>query len=397
MKTYVSLFGILFLALLIFSCVKEPISSEEIKNENHEFLSQFLDIPPEPYNYTPQPPLHAGPFAHNANDKFLHPAQIKLRNYKARMGRALFYDTRLSANNTVSCASCHSPEFGFADNAVVSKGFLDQSGTRNSLALGNTIGFEFAYGAQEALQLSSAKFGWDDTVEDMKEQIKLALTSPIEMGLTMQEVVNRVKNDEMYQVLFSEASGKKEIDEDFILVALESFVNSIIASDTKFDRELNKLQRFDPNKDFEGFTDEENMGKAIFNRDCSSCHGKSHTGVIVASANNGLDIKYNDRGKGEKTNFVEDNGIFKVPFLRNVSITSPYMHDGRFATLEEVIDHYSSSIQDHLNLSPQLKTGNGPKKFNYTTTEKNALIAYLHSLTDESIQTLDKYSDPFIR
>ena len=133
----------------------------------------------------------------------------------------------------------------------------------------------------------------------------------------------------------------------------------------------------------------------MFNSRCSSCHGRSHTGVVVAASNNGLEVDYADQGKGKVTGRIEDMGVFKVPFLRNVALTAPYMHDGRFETLEEVIDHYSENIAPHQNLGEQLKHIWGPKVFNFEDHEKDALIAYLHTLTDDSMSTEKKYQNPF--
>ncbi len=388
-------FGLTFIIAILFitACQDESPFNENIGSENYAIISKYLDVPEVPYNYTPQPPKHAGSFSGNSDDKFLHPEQIKLRNYKARAGRALFYDTRLSVNNSTSCASCHHPEKAFADSFSTSKGFEGKNGVRNSLALGNTVGFEFAYGPAESV--NSAAFGWDDTVEDMQTQIKMALTHEVEMGMTMEEVVRRVREEELYQVLFAEAGPHREIDESFVLETLEAFVNSIIAVDSKFDREMNKLRTPMTNVDFPGFTEQENLGKQLFNSRCSSCHGRSHTGVAVASSNNGLEINYEDNGKGKVTGRVEDMGIFKVPFLRNISLTAPYMHDGRFETLEEVIDHYSKNIAPHPNLGSQLKHIWGPKVFDFKDHEKDALIAYLHTLTDENMITKEKYQNPF--
>jgi cytochrome c peroxidase len=390
-KTY-SVLVLLIGVFIVSSCNEDTLVKEEVNN-NYAIISQYLNLPETPYSYTPIPPAHAGQFRGDPGDKFLHPEQLKLRNYKARTGRVLFYDTRLSHNNTTSCATCHNPENAFADNLKTSLGFDGQSGRRNSLALGNTVGFEFAYGSGQSS--ASAAFSWDDSVESLQDQIKNAITSEVEMGLTMDEVVRRVREEEFYQVLFEEAGPIRAIDEEFILEALEAFVNGIIATDSKFDREMNAMINPDPFSDFPGYTEEENLGKKLFNSNCSSCHGTSHTGVVVAASNNGLELNYEDGGKGEKTNQSEDIGIFKVPFLRNVTLTAPYMHDGRFSTLEEVIDHYSTGIANHPNLGRQLRRHEGPKKFDFSSTEKKALIAYLHTLTDIEMTQKDKYSNPF--
>ena len=405
MKATLQLFSFLLAIMFVTSCAENFDLPEEESN-NFEIINKYLNVPEVPYNYTPQPPLHAGPFAHNPDDKFLHPKQIELRNYKARVGRVLFYDTRLSKNNTVSCASCHNPEKGFADDLVVSKGFDGELGTRNSLALGNTIGFQIAYGG-EVEDSEPVAFSWDDTVEDMQSQIKAAITSPIEMGMTMDEVVQRMRQEELYQVLFEESTARKEINEEYVLEVMEAFVNSIIAGTSKFDKELDKgpagnspedhlFQTHDPRRVFPGFTTQENAGKTLYNQDCASCHSNNHTGAVVAASNNGLDIRYADRGKGDKTFTVSDQGIFKVPFLKNIAISAPYMHDGRMSSLEEVIDHYSEGIKDHPNLGKQLRGAYGKaKKFNYTQEEKDALLAYLHTLTDLESMMQPMYSNPW--
>ncbi|MEM9528081.1 MAG: c-type cytochrome, partial [Bacteroidota bacterium] len=144
------------------------------------------------------------------------------------------------------------------------------------------------------------------------------------------------------------------------------------------------------------FTEQEIIGRSLFNANCASCHSSGLTEPNVPIANNGLEIDYADKGIGGLTGSPDDNGIFKVPFLRNVALTGPYMHDGRFTTLREVVDHYSAGIQDHRNLHPALKDGNfRARRMNFSEAEKQALIAFLEMTTDQTVLTEERFSDPF--
>lgn len=320
--------------------------------------------------------------------------------HKATLGRVLFYDKMLSIDESTSCASCHSQDAAFADNEKFSEGIEGQLGKRNSLPLGNTIGFVRYYGTD--LTFQSGFFSWDESFESIDDQSKAAITSAVEMGHSMWELSQIIKDQQHYQILFEKAYGKNSpITENNILDAITEFVNSFSSRESKFDKSIPSSSSFfvDTESDFPGFTNSENRGKRLFNRNCQNCHGSDHNSIVLSSANNGLDLVYEDKGMGEKENQSYLNGVFKVPSLRNIEITGPYMHDGRFETLEEVIEHYSSGVKNHPNLSQFLKEGFGStqtaKHFNFTATEKTDLVNYLKTLTDTDFVAEVKWSDPF--
>ncbi|MBK6784353.1 MAG: c-type cytochrome [Saprospiraceae bacterium] len=232
----------------------------------------------------------------------------------------------------------------------------------------------------------------------MQDQSKATLGNPLEMDMKMHEVADVVNNHEYYKPLIREAFHKQNsLSEPEILDAIGTFVNSLTNYNTKFDRELDKIGINSINYAFTGFTQSENNGKKLYMSHCASCHGQNAGRPPVLSANNGLMLEYDDMGVGKHTNYANDQGKFKVPTLRNISRTAPYMHNGMFNTLNEVIDHYSSNIKNYKNLSQDLKFGNLPIKFNFTETEKQDLIAFLLTLNDDNITIDPKFSDPFLK
>ena len=375
--------------LMLSSCQKESTAVDYTANE-YEELSKSLNLPGELHNYIVDVPEHI-----NAGAFFLiAPIQLNKANHTATLGRVLFYDELLSRNGTVSCGSCHVQTAGFAHNEALSQGFDGENGTRNSLALGTTaMGLTTSYGGStegEAL----AGFSWDDSVHSMEEQTQAAIENPSEMGMTMEAMVDRVKSIAYYDILFRKAFGENEINEENLLKAITQFVNAISSNESRFDEGMN--QTLNVNEDFANYTASENLGKSLYNTNCASCHGAKHDFTVKAVANNGLDQVYTDQGKGAKTGNSSDMAIFKVPFLRNIGLSGPYMHDGRFASLEEVVDFYSENVKEHINLSPELRESNGQvKKMNFTEVQKTALVAYMETLTDQEMIKDEKFSIPF--
>jgi cytochrome c peroxidase len=385
---------ILILFFVIILALPSCDKSHSINEEQHAILNEYLNLPMEVYDYSPSFPealINEVPEIKESIQR------NETRDHLATMGRVLFYDKRLSKNNEVSCASCHRQQLAFADNEQVSRGINDLVGTRNTLALGTTMGFEASYGADFSIPFGGPPvfFSWDDSVFDLTEQSLRAIESDVEMGMNLSAVVDKLSNDPTYGILMKNAFGSTTLKEHAILESLKSFMNSMSSVESKFDKGLLATSN-NTNVDFPNFSSSENLGKSIFNRDCAGCHSDTHTFSITPTANNGLDIYSDDPGKGGITGREEDMGIFKVPFLRNVEVTAPYMHDGRFRTLEEVVDHYSTGIQPHPNLLFFLKDANGqPRKFNYSNVEKTAIIDYLKTLTDHNFLTNEKFADPF--
>ena len=230
-----------------------------------------------------------------------------------------------------------------------------------------------------------------------------------EMGLTLEKLVEIVKAQTYYVYLFNQAFGSTEITADRISKALAQFVRSIVSYRSKYD--VGRSQVNAPMDPFPNFTNQENQGKQLFMTPrnnigpCVGCHvteafiTSSFTppGSQTSATNNGLDANStNDLGVAETTQDIRDRGKFKVPSLRNIALRPPYMHDGRFSTLTQVIDHYSNGIQNHPNLTPALKDAQGnPVKYNFTDAEKNALIAFFNTLTDDELLSDVRFSDPF--
>jgi len=218
------------------------------------------------------------------------------------------------------------------------------------------------------------------------------------MNMQMHQVKERVLAQPYYAPLFKAAYGHDVQNEDEILNAIGIFVNSIGSFNSTYDQAVDKYLAANNslagirNADLAGMTSQENEGRLLYLDNCSSCHGNIEQGVAAPAliqANNGLNTVYEDDGMGD--------GMFKVPTLRNVEKTGPFMHDGRFATLRDVVDHYSDGVQNHPNLNPELKSGGQPKRLNLNDSQKDALVAFLKTYTDQEFLTDVKYSDPFIK
>ncbi|APG65633.1 cytochrome-c peroxidase [Tenacibaculum todarodis] len=330
------------------------------------------------------------------------PANNPITNAGATLGRVLFYDTKLSGNGTVSCASCHKAEQGFSDPNVLSIGFEGEETRRHSMGIVN------------ARYNAGGKFFWDERAETLEEQVLMPFQDEVEMGLTLQELVSITSNQTYYPILFQDAFGDPTITSDRISKALSQFVRSLVSVTSKYD--LAREDVDSPITDFPSFTNQENNGKRLFylprqltngvSGNCVGCHqteafiGPSLTNLgplTTFTTTNGLDAtSTTDLGVNETTGNPNDIGKFKIPSLKNIAIRPPYMHDGRFATLEEVVEHYSSGIQNHQNLISPLVNSNGEVgQFNFTQQEKDALVAFLKTLTDNQMLSDEKYSNPF--
>ncbi len=341
-------------------------------------------LPATPYDYSDRTNLPGyyrnGPQADTDNT----PDDNPITDWGATLGRVLFYDVKLSANDSISCASCHQQAFGFSDPDTLSTGFEGGLTGRHSMSLVNARFYE------------NEKFFWDERAATLEEQVLEPIQDSTEMGMTLTQLEVKLQETSYYAALFENAFGDDTVTSDRISRALAQFVRAIISSDTKYD---SAIAGNASDGDFESvFTDQEIEGLVLFGQGgdsregrtvgCARCHGgPAH--VATEARNNGLDATVTgDDGAGDKT--------FKSPSLRNIVLTAPYMHDGRFATLEEVIDFYDSGVEDHPNLDERLQNQRGnPVRLNLTNDEKAALLAFLNTLTDETLQDDVRFSDPF--
>lgn len=346
-----------------------------------------LNLPATPYEYANinLPNYLQTP---NINGQINTPANNTITNWGTTLGRVLFYDKILSVNNTIACASCHKQELAFSDNEKLSKGFAGGLTGRNSMSLIN------------AKFYPNGRFFWDERAATLEIQTLTPVQDHVEMGLTLDTLVARLKSKPHYPVLFKNAFGNDSITSNRVALALSQFVRSIVSYQSKYDTGRAQLAPgVNPGiTAFANFSVEENRGKEIFfspQAACVTCHG-TETFTAPKPENNGLESTIIDKGVGGVTNRNGDAGKFKVSSLRNIELTGPYMHDGRFATLDEVIEHYSTGIMDNANLPPQLRTPAGqPKQLNLTTQDKAALVAFLKTLTDKKIIADTRFSNPF--
>lgn len=374
----------IFLAVLFFSCDQISTIQEDLEEiEEEVVLGEFIDLPDQPYNYA-SPALPAF-FEDRDNTEQDHtPNTNPITDDGATLGRVLFYDKNLSANNTVSCASCHHQELAFSDDVALSIGFEGGETGRNSMGLSNARFYE------------NGHFFWDERAGSLEEQVLMPIQDAVEMGLTLGELTTKLSNQPYYPVLFEDVYGDDEITSQRISLALSQFVRSIVSYQSKYDE--GRAQVNDPDDDFPNFTAIENQGKRLFfsgRTDCSNCH-TSDLFVGDEARNNGLDAVLTDIGLGATTGNNRDNGKFKTGSLRNIELTGPYMHDGRFETLREVIQHYNTGIQRSPNLDNRLtRRGGNPVRMNLSNQDVDALVAFLETLTDNQMITDVKYSDPF--
>ena len=283
------------------------------------------------------------------------------------MLKKLFFDKRLSKENTQSCASCHNPRNSFTDNLRFSLGVDGVSGTRNSMPL-----FNLAWNFND-------KFAWDGKELSLERQALEPVRNPIEMHSSWPNVALRLQQDQEYPLMFLNAFGSERIDSTLVTKAIAQFERTLISGNAKFDQYL--LGNTSLNQqELSGFTIFMSEDKG----DCFHCHGSNNNPLWTDNDfhNNGLDASFNDLGLGAVTGDPNDNGKFKSPSLRNLVFTAPYMHDGRFLTLEEVINHYSEGLQNSSTIDPLMKKVN-QGGVQLTPLEKADLKAFLITLTDD--------------
>ena len=380
------------------------------KYENTDVKAQKLVLPAQLANYKTEYPAHflqeitqittvTDASGNMKIDTVQGNAQNpKITNAGATLGRVLFYDRALSINNSVACASCHLQANAFSDNVAHSKGFAGSITPRNSMAIVN-------------VGINNNLF-WDSRAQSVPELVSQPILNHIEMGMeNTEDLINKLKKIAYYAPLFEAAFGTGPITSEKIADGMSQFLTSIKSTNSKFDQGVAS--------NFANFSNLELTGKNIFMSDraqCVQCHAgvnfsapdnnpmifNGGSGPIIdpgfpgggggygspevrGTANIGLDLIYADQGKA--------NGKFKIPSLRNIALTAPYMHDGRFTTLAQVINHYSQDIKPHTSLDDKFVGKNG---LNFTDAEKKALVAFLNTLTDHSMVGDAKFSSPFV-
>ena len=356
------------ISLLVTSCRKSGCTNPDAVNydpnakvddgscvceSSDEPTPYQLNIPTLFSRFLPAPPI---------------PSDNPLTEEGVSLGKKLFFDKKLSADLTQACASCHLPAFSFDDTNRFSIGIDGIRGTRNAMPL-----FNLAWNR-------NGKFFWDGRANQLEEQALEPVTNPIEMHDTWQNVVNKLQADANYPTLFKNAFGTTTIDSVLVSKAIAQYERTLISGNSRFDKYL--LREI-------ALTQSELNGFSLFmsesGADCFHCHGDATNPLWTDNLfhNNGLDESFSDLGLGAITGNAIDNGKFKTPSLRNLAFTAPYMHDGRFSTLDEVINHYSDSLKNSATVSPLLKhVASGGVQL--TPTEKADLKAFLLSLSDSS-------------
>ena len=272
------------------------------------------------------------------------------------LGKKLFYDPLLSRDNTISCGSCHQQFVAFAhSDHDFSHGIDNLFGVRNSPVLFNLMW--------------QKEFFWDGGSKHIEVQPIGPITNPIEMDETLENVIIKLSNRADYRSLFKSAFNSDSITSQQMLKALVQFMGSFISATSRYDKYLQ-----DPGK--HPFSTDEKSGLAIFEQKCGSCHAPPLF-TDNSYRNNGLDETFVDSGRFHITNINSDMGKFKVPTLRNIELSYPYMHDGRFESLEEVLSHYTNGVKQSGTLDPTLANG-----INLSATEKTQIVAFLKTLTD---------------
>jgi len=380
MKTKIYFSAFLLLAIVVISCRKEKLNQDET-------YSASPALPSTPYDY-----------AASTNDNL------------ATVGRVLFYDKSLSLNNSVSCASCHQQSRAFCDNQQFSVGLENNTTRRNSPGI-------FA---------KNGRMFWDGRAGSIEDLVLRPIKNHVEMKFDdLGSLANKLSKISYYRGLFNTAYGDDGIDSTRIREALAEFVKNFNFSSNKFKRSQHGG---------DALTASESLGKTIFfgKGNCSKCHhiedpGPSGNGYGFTNSdfNIGLDLNYTDKGTGEITNNAQDEGKVMIPVLLNVEFTAPYMHDGRFKTLDEVVEHYNSGIKNHPNLDFNLRDISSIEnmtdqqiiafldtdhsgdieqnelmvfpaiKLGLTSFEKKALVDFLKTLSDPTVFSDKKFSDPF--
>lgn len=334
-------------------------------------------------------PIATGPYKleypANFGDRLTIPADNPLTKEGVHLGRMLFYEKKLSADNSMSCGTCHQQKLAFTDGQAFSRGVHGEQGRRSSMSLTNLVWVR--------------RFFWDGRAASLEEQARIPIEDSLEMHQPLDKAVEKLQKTTLYPTLFKLVFGSEQITGENVLKAIAQFERTLITSNSRYDQhlrgeytptaqELNGLNLFMTHP-----VPEDNLRGA----NCGDCHGGPKT-MMEFYHNNGLEANPKDIGREAITKRYVDRGRFRVPSLRNIALTAPYMHDGRFKTLEEVLDQYNEHVQMSSSLSPlviEATNQPGGKTLLLTPQEKKDVIAFLHMLTDSTFIQDPRFSDPF--
>lgn len=312
------------------------------------------------------------------------PAHNPLTEAGVALGRRLFYDTRLSLDSTMSCATCHLPEFSFTDARAVSPGVSGAVGTRSSMSLLN-VGY-----------VTTGLF-WDGRAATLEEQALLPVEDPIEMHETWGNVIEKLQRDADYPRWFREAFGirdKREMTKELAARAIAQFERTLLSSgQSRYDQVFVRGEGFPTDAELRGYEMFFDFSFSLPDAECGHCHG-SILMTTHAYFNNAIDsvgslLDFKDKGRGAVTGRIMDNGRFRAPTLRNIALTAPYMHDGRFHTLEEVVEHYDSGGHIAENYDANMHP------LGLTAQQKQDIIQFLHTLTDTAFVNNPAFQNPW--
>lgn len=327
--------GIYILVLLLFNAC----SKSEDSTPKGGPMSQLIrpeHFPPAHYTFTNNPYSEKG----------------------FELGRSLFFDPILSVDSTISCASCHHQQYAFADmGAQYSLGVNNMRSTRNSPPV-----FNMAW---------NRSFMWDGGINHIEVMPFAPIINPLEMGEDLNRVILKLKNHHSYPQKFREVFGQDELTDQQLFWSLAQYMGNLVSANSRYDQYL---------KQEITLSEQEMKGLTLFKQHCATCHEEPLL-TDQLYHNNGLDTIFHDTGRFRISMDSADLGAFKTPTLRNIALTSPYMHDGRFQTLEEVLDHYRSGILKSKSLAPQLKQYNSPG-IPLSNTDAQDIISFLQTLTD---------------
>jgi cytochrome c peroxidase len=301
------------------------------------------------------------------------------------LGRMLFYEKKLSGNNTMSCGSCHKQKFAFADSSAFSTGIDGLQGTRNAMALSNLAW--------------QKKFFWDGRANSIEEQALGPIQNPVEMHQTLTSAIQKLQNTPTYPPLFKAAFGTEVIDATLISMAIAQFERTLISSRSRYDQFRSGDQSALTAQEQNGyllFTTHPVPSSNIYGANCSDCHSEDLQ-TNNTFQNNGIDSVFTDLGLEAITKKSSDSAKFKVPSLRNIALTPPYMHDGRFNNLQQVLQQYNAHVSTKAPLfSPIMGASNTQGGFQLDLTQQQIddVIAFLNTLTDTQFITDTTFSDP---